>query len=54
MFLYGCWYVQLVGIHSDGVDNMVGSMVLVFQLSTWAWSSSVAAVHPHKVTGPEG
>jgi len=54
VFLYGCRYVQLVGMHSDGADNAVGSMVLVFQLSTWASRSPVPAVHPHEVTGLEG
>ena len=50
MFLYHCQYVQLVDIRSDGVDNVVGSMVLVFQLSTWAYHSPVLAVHPHSVS----
>jgi len=54
VFLYGCWYVQLVGVCSDGVDHTVRSMVLVFQLPTWVCSSPVTAVHPHEVTDSEG
>jgi len=54
VFLYGCRYVQLVVMSSDGVDNAVGSMVLVFQLSTWTCRYPVLDVHPHEVTRPEG
>ena len=53
MFLYHCRYVQLIDIRSDGVDNLVGSMVLVFQLSTWAYHSLVLAVHPYEVSRSE-
>jgi len=53
VFLYGRWYVQLIGVSSYGSDNTVGSVVLIFQLSTWACSPPVPAVHPYQVTGLE-